>query len=55
MSEVLSAFNSLFNHIEAMGKMIDDDRFYNIEKVIRQDLFNQKLQLKAVYNKARHE
>jgi hypothetical protein len=50
MSEVLPAFNSLFDHVEAMGKMIDDDRFYDIEKVIRQDLFNQKLPLKAVYN-----
>jgi uncharacterized protein YegL len=27
MSEVLPAFNSLFDHVEAMGKMIDDDRF----------------------------
>jgi hypothetical protein len=50
MSEVLPAFNSLFDHVEAMGKMIDNDRFYNIEKVLRQDLFNQNLLLKAVYN-----
>jgi hypothetical protein len=50
MSEVLPAFNSLFDHVEAMGKMIDNDRFYDIEKVIRQDLFNQKLPLNAVYN-----
>jgi hypothetical protein len=50
MSEVLPVFNSLFDYVEAMGKMIEDDRFYDIEKVIRQDLFNQKLPLKAVYN-----
>jgi hypothetical protein len=50
MSEVLPEFNSLYDHAEAMRKMIDDDRFCDIKKVIRQDLFNQKLPLKAVYN-----
>jgi hypothetical protein len=50
MSEILPAFNSLFDHVEAMGKKIYNDRFYDIKKVICQDLFNQKLPLKAVYN-----
>jgi hypothetical protein len=50
MSEVLPAFNSLFDHVEAMRKLIDNDRFIDIEKVIQQDLFNQKLPLKAVNN-----
>jgi hypothetical protein len=47
ISAVLPEFYSLVDHIEAMGKMIDDYRFFNIEKVIHQDLFNQKLPLKA--------
>jgi hypothetical protein len=50
MSKVLPMFYSLFDHVEARGKMIDDERFFDIEKVIRCDLFNQKSPLKAGYN-----